>query len=162
MPRILTLSSSPSFFSELQALEGNLTAVHDRILVSDRVNVLLDLHIAVDGLEERELGDAAIGTTRRGIGPCYQTSRARTGIKMTDVFHPDIFEQKVRRLADGYRKRFGELLEYDIEAELARFEEYRKTLKKYVVDGVAFMKSAQESKTKIVIEGANVRFSSYD
>jgi adenylosuccinate synthase len=59
MPRILTLSSSPSFFSELQALEENLTAVHDRILVSDRVNVLLDLHIAVDGLEERELGGSS-------------------------------------------------------------------------------------------------------
>ncbi|KAM0439763.1 hypothetical protein ACHAPT_000858 [Fusarium lateritium] len=146
----------PSFFSELQELEEKgLTAVHDRILVSDRVNVLLDLHIAVDGLEERELGDAAIGTTRRGIGPCYQTSRARTGIKLTDVFHPELFEQKVRRLADGYQKRFGELFEYDIKAELARFDEYRETLKKYVVDGVSFMRSAQQSNTKIVIEGAN-------
>ncbi|KAK9435823.1 Adenylosuccinate synthetase [Metarhizium brunneum] len=146
----------PSFFSELRELEEKgLTAVHDRILVSDRVNVLLDLHIAVDGLEERELGDAAIGTTRRGIGPCYQTSRARTGIKLTDVFHPDLFEQKVRRLADGYQKRFGELFEYDIKAELARFDEYRETLKKYVVDGVSFMRSAQQSDTKIVIEGAN-------
>ncbi|EFY92301.1 adenylosuccinate synthetase [Metarhizium acridum CQMa 102] len=85
----------PSFFSELRELEEKgLTAVHDRILVSDRVNVLLDLHMAVDGLEERELGDAAIGTTRRGIGPCYQTSRARTGIKLTDVFYPDLFKQK--------------------------------------------------------------------
>jgi adenylosuccinate synthase len=146
----------PSFFNELRELEEKgLTAVHDRILVSDRVNVLLDLHMAVDGLEERELGDAAIGTTRRGIGPCYQTSRARTGIKMTDVFHPDLFEQKVRRLAAGYQKRFGELLEYDIEAELARFNEYRMTLKKYVVDGVSFMRSAQQSDMKIVIEGAN-------
>ncbi|KAH8912485.1 Adenylosuccinate synthetase [Coniochaeta sp. PMI_546] len=155
-PKCLTLSSSPSFFSELNELEEKgLSAVHDRILVSDRVNVLLDMHMAVDGLEERELGDAAIGTTRRGIGPCYQTSRARTGIKLTDVFHPDLFEQKVRRLADGYQKRFGELFEYDIKAELARFDEYRKTLKKYVVDGVAFMRSAQQSDMKIVIEGAN-------
>lgn len=81
---------------------------------------------------------------------------------MTDVFHPEIFEQKVRRLADGFKKRFGELLEYDIEAELASFEEYRKTLKKYVVDGVAFMRAAQENNTKIVIEGANVRFLPYD
>lgn len=146
----------PSFFSELVELEAKgLSAVHDRILVSDRVNVLLDLHVAVDGLEERELGDAAIGTTRRGIGPCYQTSRARTGIKMTDVFYPDLFEQKVRRLADGYQKRFGELFEYDIEAELARFNEYRETLPKYVVDGVSFMRSAQESNANIVIEGAN-------
>ncbi|KAI1195258.1 Adenylosuccinate synthetase [Nemania serpens] len=146
----------PSFFRELQELEEKgLTAVHDRILVSDRVNVLLDLHIAVDGLEETELGDAAIGTTRRGIGPCYQTSRARTGIKLTDVFYPGLFEQKVRRLADGYQKRFGELFEYDIKAELARFDEYRETLKKYVVDGVSFMRSAQQSNAKIVIEGAN-------
>lgn len=146
----------PSFFTELSELDSKgLIAVHDRILVSDRVNVLLDMHMAVDGLEERELGDAAIGTTRRGIGPCYQTSRARTGIKLTDVFYPDLFEQKVRRLADGYQKRFGELFEYDIEAELRRFDEYRQTLKKYVVDGVSFMRSAQQSNTKIVIEGAN-------
>ena len=79
---------------------------------------------------------------------------------MTDVFHPELFEQKVRRLAYGYQKRFGDLFEYDIKAELARFEEYRQTLKKYVVDGVSFMNSAQQSNMKIVIEGANVRFSS--
>ena len=146
----------PTFFSELKELEEKgLTAVHDRILVSDRVNVLLDMHMAVDGLEEQELGDAAIGTTKRGIGPCYQTSRARTGIKLTDIFYPEIFEKKVKRLADGYKKRFGELFTYDMKAELAKFEEYRETMKKYVVDGVSFMTSAQKSDTKIVIEGAN-------
>ncbi|KAL9946482.1 hypothetical protein ACHAO5_003842 [Verticillium nonalfalfae] len=146
----------PTFFSELKELEEKgLTAVHDRILVSDRVNVLLDMHMAVDGLEEQELGDAAIGTTRRGIGPCYQTSRARNGIKLTDIFHPELFEKKVQRLADGYQKRFGDLFKYDIKAELARFEEYRETMRKYVVDGVAFMTSAQQSDTKIVVEGAN-------
>ena len=75
---------------------------------------------------------------------------------MTDVFYPDIFEQKLRRLADGYQKRFGDLLEYDIKAELARFDEYRQTLKRYIVDGVVFMRSAQQSDMKIVIEGANV------
>ncbi|KAL2279992.1 hypothetical protein FJTKL_12966 [Diaporthe vaccinii] len=146
----------PTFFSELKELEEKgLTAVHDRILVSDRVNVLLDMHMAVDGLEEKELGDAAIGTTKRGIGPCYQTSRARTGIKLTDIFYPELFEEKVKRLADGYQKRFGELFKYDIKAELASFEEYRETMRKYVVDGVSFMTSAQQSGTKIVVEGAN-------
>ncbi|KAG9504314.1 hypothetical protein J7337_004286 [Fusarium musae] len=74
---------------------------------------------------------------------------------MSDVFNPEVFEQKLRRLADGFQKRFGELLKYDIEAELTRFDEYRQTLSKYVVDGVAFMKSAQESNMKIVVEGAN-------
>jgi len=146
----------PTFFSELKELEEKgLNAVHERIIVSDRVHVLLDMHMTVDGLEEQELGDAAIGTTKRGIGPCYQTSRARTGIKLTDIFYPEIFEKKVKRLADGYQKRFGELFTYDMKAELAKFEEYRETMKKYVVDGVSFMTSAQKSDTKIVIEGAN-------
>ncbi|CAH0049338.1 unnamed protein product [Clonostachys solani] len=137
----------PTFFSELKELERKgLSKVHDRIYVSDRVNVLLDMHMAVDGLEEKELG---------GIGPCYQTSRARTGIKLIDIFYPELFEEKVKRLADGYQKRFGELFQYDIKAELASFEEYRETMRKYVVDGVAFMTSAQQSDKKIVVEGAN-------
>lgn len=66
----------------------------------------------------------------------------------------------MKRLADGYQKRFGELFKYDVKAELARFEEYREMMKKYVVDGVSFMTSAQQSGTKIVVEGANVMFSS--
>jgi adenylosuccinate synthase len=79
---------------------------------------------------------------------------------MTDIFYPELFEKKVKRLADGYQKRFGELFKYDIDAELAGFEEYRETMRKYVVDGVSFMTSAQQSDTKIVVEGANVMFSS--
>ena len=59
MPR-LTLSCSPSFFKELQELETKgLSKVHDRILVSDRVNILLDMHMVVDGLEEMELGGSS-------------------------------------------------------------------------------------------------------
>jgi adenylosuccinate synthase len=75
---------------------------------------------------------------------------------LTDIFYPELFEKKVKRLADGYQKRFGELFEYDIKAELASFEEYRETMRKYVVDGVSFMTSAQQSDKQIVIEGANV------
>ena len=66
----------------------------------------------------------------------------------------------MERLADGYQKRFGELFKYDIKAELTSFEEYREMMRKYVVDGVSFMASAQQSGTKIVVEGANVMFSS--
>jgi adenylosuccinate synthase len=64
----------PSFFKELSELEDKgLTDVHNRILVSDRCQVNFDLHAAVDGLEEVELGERKIGTTGRGIGPSYST-----------------------------------------------------------------------------------------
>ncbi|KAM5388026.1 hypothetical protein ACJA88_001286 [Fusarium oxysporum] len=146
----------PQFFKELQDLsDKGLEAVHDRIRVSDRVHIDLQLHIAADGLEEQELGEGKIGTTGRGIGPSYSCKAARSGIRLADVFNPKLFEQKLRRLADGYRKRYGDLFKYDVEEELAQFEEYRHKLRKYSVDGVSFMKSAQKSNTPILIEGAN-------
>lgn len=66
----------------------------------------------------------------------------------------------MKRLASGYQKRFGELFKYDLKAELAHFESCREMMRKYVVDGVSFMTSAQQSDVKIVVEGANVMFSS--
>ncbi|KAK6222779.1 Adenylosuccinate synthase [Pestalotiopsis sp. IQ-011] len=146
----------PSFFKELQELEGKgLPRVHERILVSDRVHIDLQMHIAADGLEEAELGAKKIGTTNRGIGPSYAAKAGRSGIRLAEVFNPELFESKLRRLNDGYRKRFGDLFDYDVEEELARFNEYRPKLAKYVVDGVSFIRSAQESNTNIVVEGAN-------
>ncbi|KAI0205770.1 Adenylosuccinate synthetase [Astrocystis sublimbata] len=146
----------PSFFKELAELEAKgLPSVHDRILVSDRVQIDLEMHVRADGLEEKELGEGKIGTTNRGIGPSYASKAARSGIRLAEVFNPELFETKLRRLADGYRKRFGDLFEYNIEDELARFNEYRPKLAKYAVDGVTFMRSAQESNTNILVEGAN-------
>ncbi|KAH8714250.1 Adenylosuccinate synthetase [Ilyonectria robusta] len=146
----------PSFFKELKELdELGLPGVYDRILVSDRVHIDLDLHAAVDGLEEVELGEGKIGTTGRGIGPSYSCKAARSGIRMAEVFDAELFESKLRRLASGYAKRYGDLLKYDVEEELARFNEYRPKLAKYAVDGVSLLQSAQKNNTKILVEGAN-------
>ncbi|UPK94616.1 hypothetical protein LCI18_005551 [Fusarium solani-melongenae] len=146
----------PSFFQELEELDAKgLPNVYDRILVSDRVHIDFDLHAAVDGLEEVELGERKVGTTGKGIGPSYSTKAARSGIRLSEVFDEELFESKLRRLAVGYAKRYGDLLKYDVEEEIARFKEYRPKLAKYAVDAVAFMNSAQESNTSILIEGAN-------
>jgi hypothetical protein len=48
------------------------------------------------------------------------------------------------------------LLDYDVEEEITRFDEYRQKLAKYAVDGVSFMKDAQDSGKDILVEGANV------
>ncbi|RGP80813.1 adenylosuccinate synthetase [Fusarium longipes] len=148
----------PSFFSEMAALiEKGLPSVEDRLLVSDRVHIILQQHIAVDGLEEKELG---------GIGPTYSKAAAREGVRLVDVFNKELFDSKLRRLEAGYRKRFGDLFEYDVEEEIARFDEYRPKLAKYAVDGVSFMKAAQEDNKNIIVEGANalmldIKYGSY-
>ncbi|RCI07908.1 hypothetical protein L249_5785 [Ophiocordyceps polyrhachis-furcata BCC 54312] len=161
-PKCLNLIGSsvvahiPTFFKELEELERKgLSNVHERIFISDRVHIDLDLHIAVDGLEEIELGERKVGTTGKGIGPAYSTKAARSGIRLAEVFNAELFASKLRRLASGYQKRYGDLLKYDVDEELARFDEYRPKLAKYTIDAVAFMKQAQEKKMKILCEGAN-------
>ncbi|KAL2156349.1 hypothetical protein VTH82DRAFT_1094 [Thermothelomyces myriococcoides] len=145
-----------AFFKELAALEAKgLSHVRRNILVSDRAQVNLELHARVDGLEEKELADNKIGTTGRGIGPSYSNKAARNGIRVHEIFDQETFERKLRRLADGYKKRFGDLLEYDVEEEIARFREYRGKLAEYVVDAVNFMHAAQAKGVDILIEGAN-------
>ncbi|MCJ1240388.1 hypothetical protein MMC14_008390 [Varicellaria rhodocarpa] len=146
----------PTFFDEIEANEVKGIETTDRLFISDRAHVVLDLHQLVDGLEEAELGKDSIGTTKKGIGPCYGTKALRSGIRVGDIFDEMLFESKLRKLAKGFQKRYGELLEYDIEEEINRFKTYRIKLAPYVVDAVSFMASAQqELDFSILVEGAN-------
>ena len=112
----------PAFFKELEDLEAKgLQDVRSRIFISDRAHVVFDLHQLVDGLEEVELGEFNVGTTRKGIGPTYSTKMARSGVRISEIFNEDLFNKKLRALADGYKKRYGDLLNYDVEAEIAKF-----------------------------------------
>ncbi|KAF2966333.1 hypothetical protein GQX73_g7212 [Xylaria multiplex] len=146
----------PSFFKELETLEAKgLTGVRERILVSDRCQVNLDLHAAVDGLEEVELGERKIGTTGRGIGPSYSTKATRSGIRVHEIFDQEVFEAKLRKLAEGYRTRFGDVLEYDVDDEIQRFREYRPKLAEFCVDAVHLVQNMQKHNARFLVEGAN-------
>ncbi|KAF2018487.1 Adenylosuccinate synthetase [Aaosphaeria arxii CBS 175.79] len=145
----------PSFFKELAALEKHGLDTKGRIFISDRAHVVFDVHQLADGLEEVELGEGFIGTTRKGIGPTYSSKMTRSGLRVCDLFDEAIFETKYRRLANGYKKRFGDLLKHDPEEELAKFKEYRVQLQEYVVDQIPLLASAKEKNAKILVEGAN-------
>ncbi|KJX99626.1 adenylosuccinate synthetase like protein [Zymoseptoria brevis] len=144
----------PNFFKEIEQLESNGINTQDRILVSDRAHVDLDLHTRVDGLEEVELGKANIGTTGKGIGPTYSTKAQRSGIHVADIFDKPMFDSKLRHLAAGFRKRYGDLLVYDEEDEIKRFDGYREKLKSYVVDQVPLIESAVKGNVKMLVEGS--------
>jgi adenylosuccinate synthase len=112
----------PSFFKELEALHQKGLDTEGRIFISDRAHVVFDVHQLADGLEEVELGGGFIGTTRKGIGPTYSSKMTRNGLRMCDLFDDKSFEDKFRRMASGYQKRFGDLLKYDQDEELARYK----------------------------------------
>lgn len=126
----------------------------ERIYVSDRCHINFDLFAAVDSLEEAALGAKAIGSTKRGIGPCYSAKAARSGVRLAELFNEEVFEKRLRNLEAGYRKKYGDLLKYDVEDEIARFKEYRVGLADRVIDAVAFMSDAQAKNAKILCEGS--------
>ena len=76
---------------------------------------------------------------------------------MADFFNKKRFDSQMRRLAAGYKKRYGDLLDgYDVEAEIAESDEYREKLRAFVIDALPLIKSAeQQENTKILVEGAN-------
>ncbi|KAF2139074.1 uncharacterized protein K452DRAFT_276075 [Aplosporella prunicola CBS 121167] len=145
----------PSFFKELEALEKHGLDTKDRIFISDRAHVVFDLHQLVDGLEEVELGSGLIGTTKKGIGPTYSTKMSRSGVRVCDIFDQEKLELKMRRLAAGFQKRYGDLLKYDVDDEIRRYKEYSERLRPFVIDQVPLLKSAKQGKRNILVEGAN-------
>lgn len=113
----------PSFYKELEDLEKKgLPTVRERIFISDRCHLVLDLHQLIDGLEEEDKGGKSIGTTRKGIGPAYSTKASRSGIRISEVFDEPLFEEKIRELARQASRRWGASLKYDVEEEIARFK----------------------------------------
>lgn len=116
-----TVVHVPSFFKELAQLETKgLSTAGKRIFISDRAHVCFDLHSVVDGLEEAGLGGRKVGTTGKGIGPCYSDKAARRGVRIGEILDEETFERKLRALNTAYRARFGDLA-YDVEEEIARF-----------------------------------------
>lgn len=129
----------------------------NRIFISDRAHVVFDLHQLADRLEEAELGKGEIGTTKRGIGPCYSTKTSRSGARIGDIFDKELLDGKLRNLKRIFEARYGKdaLKDYDVEEEIKRFDGYRESLVDFVVDQVPLIQDAQEKNAPILVEGAN-------
>lgn len=97
----------PSFFQGLEDLKQKGLDTEGRTLISDRANVVFDLHRLVDGLEEQELGSGAVGTTKKGFGPCYSTTSARSGVRIAEILDKETLDRKLRTLADSFQRRYG-------------------------------------------------------
>lgn len=145
----------PSLFEEIKGLEERGICCKGRVLVSDRAHLLFDFHKEVDGLREEELAGKKIGTTKRGIGPCYSNKAIRNGIRVGDLNHPDVFAEKLARLVDENRKRFAGSFDLDVEAEVAAYKEYFEELRPYIGDSVHVINQAYSEGKRILVEGAN-------
>lgn len=89
-----------ALFAEIRALEEEGVPVFDRIRISPACALILPSHIALDQARESARGAAKIGTTGRGIGPCYEDKVARRGLRLGDLADPERFREQLTELMD--------------------------------------------------------------
>lgn len=148
----------PGLFEEVEKNEAKgLTGWQDRLVISDRAHLVFDFHQMVDGMHEAEksLGGKSLGTTKKGIGPCYSSKATRNGIRVGDLLGDfNAFSEKFRTIA-GFHQRLFPDLKVDIEAELLRYKEYAERLRPMVKDTIMFLHKALQSGKTVLVEGAN-------
>ncbi|MGO4110333.1 adenylosuccinate synthase [Paenibacillus sp. YAF4_2] len=146
-----------------QALIDEINYIHDNgfssenLKISDRAHVIMPYHLVLDGLEEDRKGDNKIGTTRKGIGPCYMDKAARNGIRIADLLDAEEFEEKTRRQVAEKNQVIqqvygGEPL--DADAIISEYLGYAETLRPYVTDTSVVLNDAIDANKKVLFEGA--------
>jgi adenylosuccinate synthase len=129
----------------------------DGLRISDRAHLIMPYHILLDGAEERLKAGKQVGTTGRGIGPCYSDKVSRIGIRMSDLIDERAFMEKLS-FAVGLKNRI--LKAYDIEEQLdcgdiaKDYLACGKRLSKYVTDTSSLLRDLQERNAKVLFEGA--------
>ena len=143
-----------SLVTELDELERRGIVTKGRLLVSDRAHCILPYHVLVDGLREKQ--KSAIGTTKRGVGPCYEDKVARRGVPLGAFRDPKrLRELAVRAIADWTPiiETLGDKAP-DVEEVLASIEEARQRIIPMLVDSQSLVERAVRAKKKVVLEGA--------
>lgn len=145
----------PGFFKEIEGLESNGVSCSGRILVSNRAHLLFDFHQTVDGLREVELGNSLIGTTKRGIGPCYSNKATRNGLRVCDLQYMDTFKDKLEVILRDAAMRFKgfDYDEFFLREEMERYKRFADKLEPFITDTVYYMNKSIEEKKKVLVEG---------
>ena len=125
--------------------------------ISNRAQVILPYHRLMDEADEESRGDAKIGTTKKGIGPCYVDKNARIGIRFVDLMDPEEFARRLKINVTAKNRILTEIfgkeaLDYD--KILAEYLGYAEKLRPYVTDTIFTLHDAIGRGEKILFEGA--------
>lgn len=133
--------------------------------IDPRAHVIMPWHRALDGLSEKALGGGKIGTTGRGIGPCYMDKYERCGIRMYDLVHEEIFREKAAAVGSLKNKIITKVYDgesLDIDAIIEEYTTYAKRLAPYIGDVSVLTYNAINEGKEVLFEGAQATFLDID
>jgi adenylosuccinate synthase len=155
----------PTVLGEIEQLQNRGIQVGNNLLISDRAHVIFPWHMAEDrAMDGCVAGGEAIGTTGRGIGPCYRDKVGRAhAIRLGDMYRPDfidhvkhVCEAKNRALAgiSSGASGAGAAAPLDADQIAREYADYGQLLAPYVADTTSFLLDAVESNQRVLFEGA--------
>ena len=144
------------FLEELAKLNADHIDTKN-IKISDRAHVIFPYHKELDALAEEARGDNKIGTTKKGIGPCYMDKTERSGIRICDLMDKDIFAKKLKAQIDAKNKIVKNIYgaeEFDFDAIYNEYLGYAEQIRSYVDDTSVVVYEAIKAGKKVLFEGA--------
>jgi adenylosuccinate synthase len=146
-----------ALLEEIRELERAGVAVNGRLAISNRAHVIFPFHRLVEKISEARPDRVAIGTTSRGIGPCYEDKIGRRGIRMGDLVDRDNFAELYRLLAEDKEilaRAFRIKDPIDFDAIRRQYEQLGECLRPMVCDTAALLNRAIASGRRVLFEGA--------
>jgi adenylosuccinate synthase len=129
----------------------------DHVFISRRAHVIMPYHILLDTYREEDEDGTQIGTTKKGIGPCYEDKISRVGIRMVDLLNPEVLREKIEKNLKTknslFEKYFGKPT-LDIDEIYNEFLEIGEKLKDRIVDTEVELNQAIHDGKNILFEGA--------
>jgi len=128
-----------------------------QLKVGHLAHIILPYHIALDRAREEKLGSRKIGTTARGIGPCYEDKIARIGIRACDLAEPDTFSEMLRanlELKNFLLKHYYGAEEIDFPSTRDEYLSYGERIRPYLIDTSLFLNEEINRGAKVLFEGA--------
>lgn len=147
-----------ALFEEIDYLKGvGVEVTPEKLIISDRAHLIMPYHKVLDGIKEKARGKKDIGTTGKGIGPCYTDKMERSGIRVCDLMHKDVFEENLRENIEVKNaiitKVFGgEALDFD--SIYAEYLDYAEKMRPYVKDISVEVYESIKANKNVLFEGA--------
>jgi adenylosuccinate synthase len=146
-----------ALLSEIQTLEEAGVPVTSSLFISNRAHVLFPAHRMMEKMSEGREGRVSIGTTSRGIGPCYEDKIARRGIRIADLLHRDFFRAQYDSIMEEkvvIAKTFGIYSDLDLCAIRDEYEAFAERIRPMVCDTALLLNRAIAEGKTVLFEGA--------
>ncbi|AVP62267.1 adenylosuccinate synthase [Clostridium botulinum] len=147
-----------ALFEEISYLESlGVDITPDRLIISDRAHVIMPYHRVLDGIKERARGNKDIGTTGKGIGPSYTDKMERSGIRVCDLIHKEVFEENLKETLEIKNKIITEVFgekALDYNEIYNEYLGYAEKLRPFVKDISVIVNKKIKEGREVLFEGA--------